>query len=77
MDRVADLRATYDRLKALLAVEDDGTKAAALSRELRQLSAALEAVESPSEVTVVDQLESRRRSRTGAAGVASRRRKSG
>ena len=77
MDRVADLRATYDRLKALLAVEDDGTKAAALSRELRQLGAALETVESPSEVTVVDQLESRRRSRTGDAGAASRRRKSG
>lgn len=77
MDRVADLRATYDRLKALLAVEDDGTKAAALSRELRLLGELLESIEAPAEVTVVDQLESRRRTGTGAAGVASRRRKSG
>ena len=77
MGRVDDLRADYDRLGEILKGEFDGSKAAALVRERRMVGELLEALESPTEVTVVDQLESRRRSRAGDAGSASRRRKSG
>ena len=77
MARVDDLRADYDRLGEILEGESDGSKAAALVRERRLVGELLEALESPSEVTVVDQLESRRRSRAGDAGSASRRRQSG
>ena len=75
--RVDDLRADYDRLGEILEGESDGSKAAALVRERRLVGELLEALETPSEVSVVDQLESRRRSRAGDAGSASRRRKSG
>ena len=77
MDRVADLRADYDRLGELLTGEFDGSKAAALVRERRMVGELLEALEASTEVSVVDQLESRRRSRAGDAGSASRRRQSG
>ena len=77
MARVDDLRADYDRLGEILEGESDGSKAAALVRERRLVGELLEALESPTEVTVVDQLESRRRSRAGDAGSASRRRQSG
>lgn len=60
MDRAADLRSDYDQLGLLLAVEGDGSKAAALARERRMLGELLEAIESPGEATVVDQLVSRR-----------------
>lgn len=75
--RVDDLRADYDRLGEILEGESDGSKAAALVRERRLVGELLEALETPSEVSVVDQLESRRRSRAGDAGSASRRRQSG
>lgn len=77
MGRVDDLRADYDRLGEILKGEFDGSKAAALVRERRLVGELLEALETPAEVSLVDQLESRRRSRTGDAGTASRRRKSG
>lgn len=77
MARVDDLRADYDRLGEILEGESDGSKAAALVRERRLVGELLEALETPSEVSVVDQLESRRRSRAGDAGSASRRRQSG
>jgi hypothetical protein len=74
MSRVDDLRMDYDRLGALLADEVDGGKAASLARERRQLGELLEALESPVEVSVVDQLAARR---SAPAGNSSRRRKSG
>lgn len=77
MGRVDDLRSDYDRLGLLLAFEEDGSKAAAVARERRMIGELLEALETPTEVTVVDQLESRRRTRTKDSGSSSRRRKSG
>ncbi len=77
MGRVSDLRSDYDRLGLILASEKDGSKAAALARERRMIGELLEALEAPAEVTVVDQLESRRRTRTEDSGSSSRRRKSG
>jgi hypothetical protein len=77
MGRVDDLRSDYDRLGLLLASEEDGSKAAAVARERRMIGELLEALETPTEVTVVDQLESRRRTRTKDSGSSSRRRKSG
>ena len=77
MGRVDDLRADYDRLGEILKGEFDGSKAAALVRERRLVGELLDALETPAEVSLVDQLESRRRSRAGDAGTASRRRKSG
>lgn len=74
MSRVDDLRTDYDRLGALLEEELDGAKAASLARERRLLGELLEALESPVEVSVVDQLAARR---SATAGNASRRRKSG
>lgn len=76
MDRAEELRSDYEHLGTLLAQETDGAKAAALTRERRMLGELLESLESPAEVTVVDQLASRR-TRTGDPGSASRRRKSG
>jgi hypothetical protein len=75
--RVDDLRADYDRLGQILEGETDGSKAAALVRERRMIGELLEALESPAEVSVVDQLAARRRDSPGAAGGAGRRRKSG
>jgi hypothetical protein len=74
MARVEDLRADYDRLGDLLLDETDGAKAAALVRERRLLGELLESLESPTEVSVVDQLAARR---SASPGNASRRRKSG
>ena len=76
MGRADDLRADYDALGRLLLVEEDGAKAAALARERRMLGELLEALESPREVSVVDQLAARRDSGSGDAGASSRRRKS-
>lgn len=72
--RADDLRADYNRLGALLAQEEDGAKAAALTRERRLLGELLEGLETPTEVPLVDQLAARRRT---PAGDASRRRKPG
>lgn len=78
MDRAADLRADYDRLGELLVVEADGSKAAAIVRERRIVGELLDRLEgSTEEVSVADQLASRRRSRTAASGGSSRRRKPG
>lgn len=76
MDRAADLRSDYDRLGVLLA-EADGSAAAAIARERRIISELLEALEKPIGVPLVDQLASRRQSKTSDSGAASRRRKSG
>jgi hypothetical protein len=76
MDRASDLRADYDRLGELLA-DETGTAAAAIARERRVIGEILEALEQPAEVSRVDQLASRRRSKTGDSGSAARRRKSG
>jgi hypothetical protein len=77
MDRVADLRADYERLGLILAGEVDGAKAASLARERRMIGELLEALEAPAEVSKADELASRRRTVTGDPGAASRRRKSG
>lgn len=77
MDRVADLRADYEHLGELLRGELDGSKAAALVRERRIVGELLEALETPAEVSVVDELASRRRTEAGDARPSSRRRKSG
>ena len=77
MSRVDDLRADYDRLGLILAGEADGAKAAALARERRLISELLEALEAPEELSVVDELESRRRAVAGSAGSSSGRRQSG
>ena len=76
MARVDDLRADYDLLGELLR-NAEGSAAAAIARERRILSELLEALESPLEVALVDQLAQRRTSRTKPGGAADRRRKSG
>ena len=77
MARVDDLRSDYDRLGELLAVETDGSRAAMMARERRLLGELLEALESPREVSVADQLAPRCTAHSGDTGAASRRRKSG
>jgi hypothetical protein len=76
MDRVADLRADYERLGQILEAELDGAKAASLARERRLIGELLEALEAPAEVSKADELAARRRSDAGDARPASRRRKS-
>ena len=76
MDRAADLRADYDRLGELLATAE-GSAAAAIVRERRQIGELLEALEKPKVVPLVDQLAARRNAAAANPGVASRRRKSG
>jgi hypothetical protein len=76
VDRSVDLRADYDRLGVLLAVCDPSA-AAGIARERRMISELLVSLERPLEVPLVDQLASRRQSKTSAVGAASRRRKSG
>ena len=77
MDRAADLRSDYDRLGELLD-QAEGSAAAAIARERRIISELLEALETPVEVSVVDQLAARR-SNAGAkdSRPSSSRRKSG
>jgi hypothetical protein len=77
MGRAEDLRADYDRLGLLLEHEEDGSKAAALARERRMIGELLEALESPSEVSLVDELAPRRRALAGDPGSPRGRRKSG
>jgi hypothetical protein len=77
MDRVADLRADYERLGQILEAELDGAKAASLARERRLIGELLEALEAPAEVSKADELAARRRADAGDARPASRRRKSG
>ena len=76
MSRVQDLRADYDLLGQLLGTAG-GSGAASIARERRLIGELLESLEAPVEVPLVDQLASRRRSKTGDSGAASRRRKSG
>jgi len=77
MDRVADLRADYERLGQILETEVDGAKAASLARERRLISELLEALEAPAEVSKADELAARRGTDAERARPASRRRKSG
>lgn len=77
VDRVADLRADYDRLGEILVVEEDGAKAASLARERRMLGELLDALEARGEVPLVDQLAARRGGASGDHGGASGRRKPG
>ena len=74
--RVEELRSDFDLLGGLL-VEADGSAAAAIARERRILGELLESLESPREVSVVDQLAARRDARAGDPGPSSRRRKPG
>lgn len=76
IDRVADLEADYEALGVKLR-DADGSAAAAIVRERRLIGEMLEALQSPTEVPLVDQLAQRRQSRTKPAGVAGRRRKPG
>jgi len=75
IDRAADLRADYDALGEKLTTAQDAA-AAAIVRERRLIGELLEALESPVEVPFVDQLASRRKSRTKPGGAASRRNQS-
>ena len=76
MDRVGELRADFEALGVLLAVELDGSKAAALVRERRLIGELLEGLESGGEVSFVDELAARRNATAEDSGSASRRRKS-
>jgi hypothetical protein len=76
MGRIDDLRADYDALGQKL-IDADGSAAAAIVRERRIVGELLEALETPEEVSVADHLAERRRTKTGATGPSSRRRKSG
>lgn len=71
-ERVGRLVARRDRLELLLGVEEDGSKAASLSRELRAMDAELAEL-APSEVrSRVDDLSKRRQDRiSGSEGVDS------
>jgi hypothetical protein len=78
VSRADDLRDDYDRLGAILhSGEITGSEAASLARERRLIGEMLEALEAPAEVSLVDQLASRRQSRTKPGGAAGRRRQSG
>jgi hypothetical protein len=76
MDRAADLRSDYDRLGELL-TKAEGSAAAAIARERRMLGELLEALERPTEVSLVVQLADRRNAKSSDSGAAARRRKSG
>jgi hypothetical protein len=76
VSRVDDLRSDYDRLGILLEAEADGAKAAAIVRERRMVGELLGAMESPEEVSLVDELASRRNPGPAAARSSSRRRRS-
>jgi len=76
MTRVEDLRADYEVLRRLLETAE-GSAAAAIARERRIIGQLLEQLERPTEVPLVDQLASRRKSKTKPGGAADRRRKSG
>lgn len=76
MGRVQDLRADYEHLGTLL-LSAEGSGAASIARERRLIGELLEALETPTEVPLVDQLASRRRAKSSDSGAASRRRKSG
>ena len=76
MGRIQDLRADYELLGQLLSTAE-GSGAASIARERRLIGELLEALESPAEVPLVDQLAPRRRAKASDSGAASRRRKSG
>ncbi|HEY7823024.1 MAG TPA: hypothetical protein VIG24_09335 [Acidimicrobiia bacterium] len=75
MSRAADLRADYDLLGDLLA-DAEGSAAAAIARERRIIRDQLEKLESPEEVTLVDELAAKR-TKSGSGRPPARRRKSG
>lgn len=75
MSRVADLRSDYELLGRLL-VEAEGSAAAAIARERRIIRDQLEKLESPEEVSLVDELAAKR-SGSGSGRPPARRRKSG
>jgi hypothetical protein len=76
VNRADELRAIYDRLKATLG-DADGSGAASIARELRILSAELEAIDKTGKVNKVDEVAARRRARAGASDPPSRRRQPG
>lgn len=80
-NRADDLRDDYDRLGRLLdgtdmATPGAGSGAAAIARERRLMSDVLAAIETPTEVPLVDRLAACRRA-SGLARPPARRRKSG
>jgi hypothetical protein len=76
VDRVKELNVVFKALKSQLATAE-GSAAAAIARELRILSAALEQLESPEKESKVDEVARRRESGAGVARPPARRRKSG
>jgi len=77
MTRAADLEADYVRLGELLALETDGSKAAALARERRLLGELVDAMATPKEASKVDELADRRASKPAPSRAPFRRRRSG
>ncbi len=76
LDRAAELRFVYDRLRLQLEAAE-GSGAAAVAREMRLTAAELEELEAPEEASKVVEMAVRRRSGAGVARPAARRRKSG
>jgi hypothetical protein len=65
--RLAALRASLTHLRGLLAGEDDGSKAAGLSREIRALLAEIDALDTTKAGSKLDELEARRAARKSAS----------
>jgi hypothetical protein len=76
VNRADELRAIYEALRVQLA-DADGSGVAAIAREMRILSAELEAIDKTGKVRKVDEVAARRATRTGATDPPSRRRNSG
>ena len=74
MARVDDLRSDYNVLGQLLSVAE-GSAGAAIARERRLIGELLEQMESPEELSYVDELAARR-SDAGNSGPPARRRQS-
>lgn len=67
--RLSDLQVAREQLLALLSQEADGSKAAALSRELRAVNAELESLVPAAPRGVgVDEIAKRRAARVAASG---------
>ena len=75
MSRAEDLRADYDELGRLLPLSE-GAAAAAIARERRLIGELLEQLETPAEVSKVDELAKRRGIGSESAGGSRRRGKS-
>lgn len=73
MSRVDDLRADYEALGELLKRQSKGSDAAAIVRERRAIGLELERLETPEEVSRVDQLAAKRAERRGNESTGARR----